>query len=154
MANASGTCETIGDALKTIASRQQCCHCNPWLPVSFKRGCREFRFGVSKGVEVVGMEILEMRRRPRYPNRSPDWPRWARGRSCTVTVLFLGPEARNPKIEDSKQSKLQTSFNSRNPRSLNPGLNQLSASQKSCACSQKLVLHDSTMPRPFELQSR
>ena len=41
----------------------------------------------------------------RYPKCSPERPRWARGRSCSVPVLFLGPEARKPPTEDSKQSK-------------------------------------------------
>ena len=115
------TCKTIGDTLKTIPSIQQCCHCNPELLVSSKRGCRESRF--YSGCRGYWDGIVGMRRRPkldrtipqRYPKCSPEWPRKPCGRSCVVSALLLGPEARTPQI-----SRLQASSNSRNPRSLKP----------------------------------
>ena len=69
------------------------------------------------------MELLEMRRRPkldrtipeRYPKCSPEWPRKPCGRSCVVSALLLGPEARTP-----QNSRIQASSNSRKPRSLKP----------------------------------
>ena len=69
-------------------------------------------------------------------------------------ALSLGPEPESPKTEDSKRPRVQTSLNSRNPKSLNRSPKPTFHITRSFACSKKSVLVDCTMPRPFEMQSR